>query len=104
MDCERHNRPRLVLFLLGAVAGQCSYIPDACTAIYYRALNGVSPPVVIRQVAPLNAGEGRKAWLSGTVKVTFAVSLDGKPERIYIAKRVGLGLGEVAIPAGKDGR
>ena len=34
VDCERHNRPKLVLFLLGAVAGQCSYIPDACTAVY----------------------------------------------------------------------
>ena len=38
------------------------------------------------------------------MKLTFVVGLKGKPERIYIAKRVGLGLDEVAIAAGKEGR
>ena len=87
------------------MAGQCSHIPDACTAIYYRALDGVTPPVVIRQVAPLYAGEGRKAWLSGTVKVTFVVDLERKPERIHIAKRVGLAWTKWRFQPGKrDGR
>ena len=32
----------------------------------------------------------------------FVVGLERKPEQMYIAKRVGLGLDEVAIPAGKE--
>lgn len=69
MGSEMIHRLMLVSFLFGVVAGQCRYIPDASTAVTYRASDGVRAPVVIRQVAPLFTEEAMKAKFEGTVKV-----------------------------------
>ncbi len=94
----------LVSFLFGVVAGQCRYVPDASASVTYRASDGVSGPVVIRQVAPLFAEEAMKAKFTGTVKVAFVVGLDGKPDRMEVTQRLGLGQDEAVIAALREWR
>lgn len=104
MGSEMINRLMLVSFLFGVVAGQCRYVPDAGTAITYRASDGVRAPVVIRQVAPLFTEEAMKAKFEGTVKVAFVVGLDGKPDRMEVTQGLGLGQDEAVIAALREWR
>lgn len=98
------HRLILVSLLFGVVAGQCRYVPDASTSVTFRASDGVRSPVVIRQVAPLFADEAMKAKFTGTVKVSFVVGLDGKPDRMEVTQRLGLGQDEAAIAALREWR
>jgi TonB family protein len=55
-------------------------------------------------VAPLFAEEAMKAKFTGTVKVSFVVGLDGKPDRMEVTQRLGLGQDEAVIAALREWR
>ncbi len=75
-------------------------LPDGETV---RNIGGVvTPPAVIRQVAPTFSEEARKAKFGGTVLVGLIVDSQGIPEHVHIIRGVGMGLDENAVEAVKQ--
>jgi TonB family protein len=65
----------------------------------YRVGNGVTQPSVISKTDAEYAEEARIAKMSGTVKVSAVVGVDGTPHDVHVTKSAGLGLDEKAVEA-----
>jgi TonB family protein len=87
------------LFMCAVMVGHCSSEPDAATAITYRASDGVNPPILVQQVAPVYSEDARKAKFQHIVRVALVVGLDGRPENLEVVQVAGLGLDEQTVEA-----
>jgi len=65
----------------------------------YRAGNGVTQPSVITRTDPQYSEEARVAQMSGEVRVSAVVGVDGAASDVHVTKSVGLGLDEKAVEA-----
>jgi TonB family protein len=86
---------------------------DNLTGTVYRPGNGVTLPVVIRQIEPEFSDEARKAKHSGTVILRTDIDATGHPRNIRVVRSLGMGLDERAVnalmqwlfkPGTKDGK
>lgn len=65
----------------------------------YRIGNGVTSPSVISKTDPQYSEEARIAKMSGDVRISAVVGVDGKARDVQVVKSVGLGLDEKAVEA-----
>ena len=65
----------------------------------YHVGGGVTPPVVIYQVDPEFSDEARRAKYQGVSVLSLIVDAQGRPQRIRVIRKLGMGLDEKAIEA-----
>jgi TonB family protein len=65
----------------------------------YRVGNGVTQPSVISKADPEYSEESRLARMSGTVKISAVVGVDGRASDVQVVRSAGLGLDEKAAEA-----
>jgi TonB family protein len=84
----------------GVVAGPVAAgVPQAAKGKVYKPGDGVSAPVVVKQVKPRYTDEAMKAKIQGTVLLECVVDVDGTVGEIKVTRALDPGLDEAAITA-----
>jgi len=65
----------------------------------YHVGGGVSPPTLVYDPEPEYSDEARRAKYTGIVVVSLIVDAQGLPQRIHVARALGMGLDEKAVEA-----
>ena len=79
-------------------------VHDAPPPGFERVGNGVSAPMVIKQVNPEYSAEARRKKIKGDVLVSLMVDENGVPQQVQVKRGIGQGLDEKAIEARKQYR
>jgi TonB family protein len=86
-----------LVFICVCVFGQQAQAP--LPEGIHRIGNGVTSPSVVSKTDPEYAEEARVAKMSGEVKVSVVVGVDGTAQDVRVTKSAGLGLDEKAVEA-----
>ena len=93
--------------LLAAVVTYLAAVPAAAQAQQaagepiYKPGNGVTAPVVVREVKPQYTADAMKAKIQGTVRVECVVETNGKVGDVKVIKSLDPGLDQEAVKAVK---
>ena len=73
-------------------------------ATVYRPGDGVTAPVVVREVKPQYTAEARKAGIQGVVMLDCVVETDGRVGDVTVTKSLDEGLDQSAVKAARQWR
>jgi protein TonB len=76
--------------------------PQAQEGPVYKPGNGVSAPVVVREVKPAYTAEARRAGIQGVVVLECVVETDGRVGDVTVTKPLDEGLDQEAVKAARQ--
>jgi TonB family protein len=91
----------IVVLALAAAAPALSAAPQGAEGPVYTVGDGVSAPVVVKQVKPQYTAEARRAKVEGTVILEAIVETDGTVGDVTVTKGLEPGLDEQAVKAAR---
>jgi TonB family protein len=89
----------IVVLALAAAAPALSAAPQGAEGPVYTVGDGVSAPVVVKQVKPQYTAEAKRAKIQGTVTLEAIVETDGTVGDVSVTKGLEPGLDEQAVKA-----
>jgi len=89
----------IVVLALAAAVPALGAAPQGAEGPVYTVGDGVSAPVVVKQVKPQYTAEARRAKVQGTVTLEAIVETDGTVGDVTVTKGLEPGLDEQAVKA-----
>ena len=89
----------IVVLALAAAVPAIAAVPQGAEGPVYTVGDGVSAPVVVKQVKPQYTAEARRAKVEGTVTLEAIVETDGTVGDVTVTKGLEPGLDEQAVKA-----
>jgi len=94
----------IVVLALAAVVPAVAAAPQGGGGPVYRPGDGVSAPVLVKQVQPQYTAEAKRAEVEGTVILEAIVETDGTVGDVTVTKGLEPGLDEQAVKAARQWR
>ena len=94
----------IVVLALAAAVPALGAAPQGAEGPVYTVGDGVSAPVVVKQVKPQYTAEARRAKVQGTVTLEAIVETDGTVGDVTVTKGLEPGLDEQAVKAARQWR
>jgi TonB family protein len=89
----------IVVLALAAAAPALSAAPQGAEGPVYTVGDGVSAPLVVKEVKPQYTAEARRAKIQGTVTLEAIVETDGCVGEVKVTKSLDEGLDKEAVKA-----
>jgi TonB family protein len=96
--------PLVVLALCFVTGPVAARVPQGAQSPVYEPGNGVSAPVVVKDVKPQYTADAMRAKVEGTVVLACVVKTDGSIGDVKVARSLDAGLDQEAIKAIKQWR
>jgi len=81
-----------------------AHAPQGAEGPVYKPGNGVSAPVLVKEVKPQYTAEAKEARIQGTVTLECVVETDGSVGNVTVAKTLDEGLDREAVKAARQWR